>query len=121
MPSIPTIDVSTSAAIPRMRAWSIMPQRLRGSRPRKMLRAIVIEPTSAASWKIVSIPSAADSLRSRISTSSPSHRSVPASGLTTPDITLTRVDLPAPLSPRRPTISARPTEKLTSVSALTFP
>src|SRR5258706_7665467 len=45
----------------------------------------------------------------------------PLVGRTAPDRILISVDLPAPLSPSRPTISFRRTDKVTSLSACTRP
>jgi hypothetical protein len=45
----------------------------------------------------------------------------PPVGLSTPVTILIRVDLPAPLSPIRPTISLAPTSRLMFLSAITLP
>src|SRR5262249_20666306 len=45
----------------------------------------------------------------------------PEVGLNTPVMVLISVDLPAPLSPMRPTISLQPTDRLTFLSACTAP
>ena len=58
---------------------------------------------------------------SRTRASSPRDGSRHRSGVRTPAMHLTRVDLPAPLSPTRPTTSPRRNSKLTSFSASTAP
>src|SRR5690606_34679901 len=54
-------------------------------------------------------------------TGCPSTRKVPLVGLCTPDSVLMRVDLPAPLSPRRQSTSPRRTFMETPASATTGP
>ena len=91
------------------------------SRPMKMLRVMLIEGTRAESWKIVSTPSRSVSGRVTFSSGSPSQKYSPDDIATVPDMILTRVDLPAPLSPRRPTTSPLPTEKETSFRTVLGP
>src|SRR3990172_10312991 len=67
------------------------------------------------------MPSALASSGLRMLTSRSWKKIWPASGCTTPDTIFTRVDLPAPLSPTRPTISLDWTRKSTSTRALTAP
>ncbi len=54
-------------------------------------------------------------------TSSPNALTVPAEGVTNPEMASKRVLLPAPLGPMKPTISPPPTARLTSLSASTPP
>ena len=61
--------------------------------------------TIELTWYTVSIPSFIADLGDRIWTNSPSTRTSPASGRSTPESTLIKVDLPAPLSPTKPTSS----------------
>src|SRR5215471_7457696 len=65
------------------------------------------------------MPSACASCGLRMCTGRPSHSTTPESAGPTPAITLTSVDLPAPLSPTSATTSPAPTSRLTSVSAST--
>lgn len=70
---------------------------------------------------MVAMPSCWASSGRRISTGLPFHSMVPVSGGKTPQIALTRVDLPAPLLPTRPTASPTPISRSTSQSACTAP
>src|SRR5450432_1404041 len=65
------------------------------------------------------MPSRMAALGEAISTRSPSMRISPLSGRWTPDRILINVDLPAPLSPTRPTTSRDCTSKLTPFNACT--
>src|ERR1700748_228486 len=65
------------------------------------------------------MPSAVASCGLEIETGRPSNLSVPASGLWMPAIVFTIVDLPAPLSPTRPTTSPARTAKSTRSRAWT--
>ncbi len=76
---------------------------------------------SAESWWIVSIPSAMASVVLLMLTFRPRTWISPLVGVTTPDRTFINVDLPAPLSPSRPTISPSPTLRKTSSRAWTWP
>ena len=75
------------------------------SRPMKMLENTSRFSARARSWYRVSMPSVSASAGLAIFTSLPWKRIWPSSGWYTPEIILIRVDLPAPLSPRRPTTS----------------
>src|SRR4249920_3131645 len=67
------------------------------------------------------MPSEVASCGRAILTVSPPNRMLPASGEWMPAIALTSVDLPAPLSPTRPTTSPSPTVKSTRSRAWTGP
>ncbi len=75
----------------------------------------------ARSWYTVSIPRWRASLTERSVTGSPSRWSWPASGWWNPVRILISVDLPAPLSPIRPSTSPRPSRIDTSRRATTGP
>ena len=72
-------------------------------------------------WYTVSIPAARDSAGEENSTFLPSRKISPSSARWLPAMILIRVDLPAPLSPNRPSTSPLWTSKLTPFKASTFP
>ena len=76
------------------------------SRPRNMFWTASRLSQRARSWYTVSIPHRLASAGEWNLTSRPSNEIVPASGRYTPDMILTRVDFPAPLSPTSATTSA---------------
>src|SRR5215217_7896202 len=102
-----------------MRALSIRPSELRGSRPRNTFWATLRSGIRLISWYMVLIPAACDSRGSAKETSWPLKRTWPSSGLYTPVITLIRVLLPAPFSPTRARTSPGRSSKETSSRART--
>ena len=92
------------------------PKRSAISRPMKMLRTMVCWTASARSWNTVSMPASRDRAPFQLCTGLPRTRISPLVGLTTPARILISVDLPAPLSPIRPTTSPRSTCRLTPPS-----
>src|SRR5688572_5744294 len=102
-----------------MRALSIRPSELRGSRPRNTFWATLRSGIRLISWYMVLIPAACDSRGSAKETSSPLKRTWPSSGVYTPVITLIRVDFPAPFSPTRACTSPGRSSKETSSRAST--
>src|SRR5215213_963716 len=102
-----------------MRALSIRPSELRGSRPRNTFWATLRSGIRLISWYMVLIPAACDSRGSAKETSSPLKRTWPSSGLYTPVITLIKVDFPAPFSPTRACTSPGCSSKETSSRAST--
>ena len=70
---------------------------------------------------MVSMPMARAAMGELIWTSRPWNRMRPSSAGYTPEMTLIRVDLPAPLSPSRPTTSPAFTPRLTSFTAVRPP
>ena len=87
----------------------------------KMLRTIDCWTASARSWKTVSMPASRERAAFQAVTGLPRTRISPLVGLTTPERILISVDLPAPLSPIRPTTSLSLTERLTPPRAKTLP
>ena len=77
------------------------PHPLVGSRPTKNERSRLISGNVPPNWCTVEIPRSAASLGLFSKCSRPSTRIVPEVGSWKPESTLIRVDLPAPLSPRR--------------------
>src|SRR5215207_2668232 len=102
-----------------MRALSIRPSELRGSRPRKTFWATLRSGIRLISWYMVLIPAACASRGSAKETSPPLKRTCPSSGLYTPVMTLIRVDFPAPFSPTRACTSPSRSSKETSSRAST--
>src|SRR5215216_4267937 len=102
-----------------MRALSIRPSELRGSRPRNTFWATLRSGIRLISWYMVLIPAACDSRGSAKETSSPLKRTWPSSGLYTPVITLIKVDFPAPFSPTRACTSPGCSSRETSSRAST--
>ena len=93
-----------------------------GSRPMKMLRAIDISGPSPCTGRWSRCRARMASLAAmRSSTSLPSTKISPCRGWCAPERILISVDLPAPLSPTRPTTSARSAWKSTPLSAWTPP
>src|SRR5665647_232456 len=91
------------------------------SRPRYRLPTTSRLSHRARSWYTVSIPRMVASLGDATVTSLPSKIYWPESGRYTPEMVLTRVDFPAPLSPTRLTTSPANTSKSTSLRACTAP
>ena len=89
--------------------------------PSIMFSATVMTGTSWKCWWTMPMPRRIASLGSLIRLESPLMVIVPASGVMSPKICLTRVDLPAPFSPRRATISPRSTRSEMSWLAWTVP
>src|SRR5215211_2794860 len=102
-----------------MRALSIRPSELRGSRPRNTFWATLRSGIRLISWYMVLIPAACDSRGSEKETSSPLKKICPSSGVYTPVMTLIRVDFPAPFSPTRACTSPGCSSKETSSRAST--
>src|SRR5215218_3432032 len=102
-----------------MRALSIRPSELRGSRPRKTFWATLRSGIRLISWYMVLIPAACASRGSAKETSPPLKRTWPSSGLYTPVMTLIRVDFPAPFSPTTARTSPSRSSKETSSRATT--
>src|SRR5699024_15632 len=75
----------------------------------------------ARSWNTVATPAFCASLGEENLCRAPLMTRSPSSAAWTPAMTLIRVDLPAPLSPTRPTTSPRPTVRWMSVRAWTAP
>ena len=97
------------------------PRRPAMGRPMKMLRQSGSCSARARSWKTVSTPRARAFCTSRSWTRCPLNQISPRSGWWTPVMTLMSVDLPAPLSPSRPTTSPLASWKLTSCRTWTPP
>src|SRR5580693_7704356 len=72
-----------------------------------------------SSWKTTPTPAASDAPGSRGANGLSRSRTSPLSARSTPDMTLTSVDLPAPFSPSSACTSPPRTSKLTSCSACT--
>ncbi len=102
-----------------MRRPATVRNRVSGWRLKKMFSATVKSGTSGSSWNTTPTPLRLDSSGSRGVNRSPRNCTSPASAWYTPAITLMRVDLPAPFSPRRACISPPTTSKLTPLKALT--
>ena len=83
--------------------------------------ATVMTGTSWKCWCTIPMPRRMASRGSLIGVVSPLTLTVPESGVKRPKIWLTRVDLPAPFSPSRATISPRRTLRLMSRFARTVP
>lgn len=120
------LPMDTDSASSRLRARfsiliSLSMPRVRNSRPRKRFSTVSRLSHSAWSWWMVAMPSFMASCGRRRSTARPRHSTTPASGCVTPAMTLTSVDLPAPLLPTSPTASPSLTVRLTSRSACTAP
>ena len=92
-----------------------------GSWPSIMFSATVMTGTSWKCWCTIPMPRRMASRGSLIGVASPLTLTVPESGVMRPKIWLTRVDLPAPFSPSRATISPRRTFMLMSRLARTLP
>ena len=86
----------------------------RSSRPKNRLATTSRLSHRARSWYTVSIPKLFATCGLEILTCLPSRNISPSSAGPTPEITLISVDLPAPLSPTRPTTSPALTSKSTS-------
>src|SRR3569833_1472265 len=108
-----------SAARWCIRAVSISPNLVRGSSPRKRLRATLIERMRLSSWWTARMPARRAPSGPSRRRGSPSRRSRPLSGRSTPASTLTRVDLPAPFSPASACTSPGARESETWSSART--
>ena len=91
------------------------------SRPRNRFCTTSRFSHRARSWKTVAMPRAIAALGSVIWTCSPCRWICPLVGACTPASTLTRVDLPAPLSPTTATTSPARTSRSMSVRASTEP
>src|SRR6266496_4128683 len=91
------------------------------SRPRKRFATTSRLSQSARSWNTVATPRSCAACGLGMLTEWPSNWISPSSAGATPAMTLTRVDLPAPLSPTRATTSPSRTSKFTSLSARTAP
>ena len=91
------------------------------SRPMNRLSLTLTSGASARSWNTVSMPSRRESSGEPKGCSTPSTATWPAVGRIAPLSTPTRVDLPAPLSPTRPTTSPGEMPKVTSSSAWAAP
>ena len=91
------------------------------SRLRNMFWYTVSWLTSARSWYTMSMPAARACVTEVKCTSWPLSRIRPLVGGWKPQMILSRVDLPAPLSPISPSTSPRPRCRFTSTSAVTAP
>src|SRR5882757_7931253 len=91
------------------------------SRPRNTFSAAVRLSAIARSWYTTSIPLARAWIGLWKWQTSPSTRTSPSVGGKFPAISLTRVDLPAPLSPINPTTSPGSTDQLMSFTAWMAP
>ena len=94
-------------------------RRSRSSRPRNRFSSTVRLGTSENSWNTGLMPIARARCGVRWRISSPPNRNVPSSGGNVPEITLIRVDLPAPFSPNRTCSSPARTSRSTRSSART--
>ena len=104
-----------------MASKSIMPPKVRGSRPRKMFSATESCGISISSWWMMTMPASSLSLMVVQRSSWPFHRMVPPQlpkGCTA-DSTFIMVDLPAPFSPHSPTHSPGRTRRSMPSSAFT--
>src|SRR6266850_1467957 len=110
----------SSTAFLRIAASSRKGERaLKISRPRKRFSIAFRLGQLLSSWKMSVTPASCAWWIERNAVLFPSQRISPASARYTPARIFIRVDLPAPFSPRRPTTSPGPTEKLTSSRART--
>jgi hypothetical protein len=92
---------------------------LESSRPRNRFSSTVRLGTSENSWNTGLMPIARACCGVRWRISSPPNRNVPSSGGKVPEMTLIRVDLPAPFSPKRTCNSPARTSKSTRSRAWT--
>src|SRR5467141_3685996 len=110
----------SSSAFLRIAASSRKGERpLKISRPRKRFSIAFRLGQLLSSWKMSVTPASCAWWIERNAVLFPSQTISPASARYTPARIFIRVDLPAPFSPRRPTTSPIPTEKLTSSRART--
>src|SRR5882762_1655780 len=110
----------SSTAFLRIAASSRKGERaLKISRPRKRFSIAFRLGQLLSSWKMSVTPASCAWWIERNAVLFPSKTISPASARYTPARIFIRVDLPAPFSPRRPTTSPLPTEKLTSSRART--
>ena len=117
-----TPSSSRSRATPeRIACQSTVWRRPRGWRPAKTFSATVRSGKTVGSWYIATIPSRCASCGLPILWGSPSTRSPPSSGWTTPVRIFTSVDLPAPFSPTSACTAPRSIAKLTPSRACTPP
>src|SRR5574341_1298829 len=105
-----SMTVSSSSRLPPVR-----------SRPRWRLATTSRLSLSARSWYTVAIPRALAACGLWTCTGRPSNRYSPASAISMPEMILTRVDFPAPLSPTSAMTRPAWASKSTSSSACTAP
>ena len=118
MPARPMLSKSSPARA-RIRRLATVPSGLSGWRLKKMFSITVRSGISGSSWNTTPTPAASDSPGSRGANRSPRSCTSPPSARSTPEMTLTRVDLPAPFSPSSACTSPGWTSKLTSCRACT--